>query len=89
MSSVAQLVEELRSVQRRLVAELQAETFCTDIEPPAEAFGWDAQALLAYFENGGEVAPSAAESVANTAAPQPLAPAQRLLQPQHQRLRLL
>lgn len=36
-----------------LVESLQAELLCDDLEPPAEARGWSAIRLRAWFEAGG------------------------------------
>ena len=44
---------ELKRLQKLLVTQLQNEYFCDDVEPPAEAFGWDDEKLKEYFENGG------------------------------------
>ena len=74
VTTVADLASELRSVQKRLVAALQAETFCEDLEPPARAWGWDAAQLVHYFESGGKeeassTAPSRALATADSVRP--------------------
>ena len=76
--SVSDLIEKLASTQAALVKALQEEYFCDDVVPPQSAFGWDAEALRAYFESGGETLPSngsggngAAAKPAAAAAPPP------------------
>ena len=49
----AATMAELKRLQKLLVSQLQNEYFCDDVEPPAEAFGWDDEKLKEYFENGG------------------------------------
>ena len=51
--SVDSLTMQLRELQAKLVKALQEEYFCEDLEPPPAAFGWDADALRKYFEDGG------------------------------------
>ena len=52
--SVDETIAQLQSLQKKLVGMMQAEYFCDDLEPPAAAFGWQAERLRDYFENGGE-----------------------------------
>jgi lysophospholipase L1-like esterase len=56
MSAVQRLVDDLRKIQRALVSELQAASFCDDLEPPAGAFGWTADQFIEFFESGGGAA---------------------------------
>lgn len=42
---------------RHAVAELQAELFADDLEPPAGAHAWSAEQLRTYYESGGESTP--------------------------------
>ena len=51
---IGETMAELKRLQKLLVAQLQAEFFCDDVEPPPAAFGWDEGKLRDYFENGGE-----------------------------------
>ena len=51
---IGETMAELKRLQKLLVAQLQAEFFCDDLEPPPAAFGWDEGKLRDYFENGGE-----------------------------------
>ena len=55
MMSVADALLELAAAQRKLVALLQAEYYCDDLELPDSAFGWDEQRIRAYYEAGGNV----------------------------------
>jgi len=55
--STAELISQLSELQSRLVSALQEEYFCDDLVPPKAAFGWDADALRAFFESGGELVP--------------------------------
>ena len=59
MGDITAIVAELRSVQSRLVAALQAEFYCDDLDPPEECWGWAEGALREYFESGGETKPAA------------------------------
>ena len=43
---------------RQAVAELQAELYADDLEPPAGAHAWSAEQLRTYYETGGEIRPS-------------------------------
>ena len=52
--SASETMAELKRLQKKLVAMMQNEYFCDDVEPPTEAFGWDEAKLRDYFENGGE-----------------------------------
>ena len=52
--SVADALLELAAAQRKLVALLQAEYFCDDLELPDSAFGWDERKIRAYYEAGGD-----------------------------------
>ena len=64
--SVDSLTMQLRELQAKLVKALQEEYFCEDLEPPPAAFGWDADALRKYFEDGGvEAAAPPASSAAS------------------------
>ncbi|EOD14833.1 hypothetical protein EMIHUDRAFT_413706 [Emiliania huxleyi CCMP1516] len=72
--SVSDLIEKLASTQAALIKALQEEYFCDDVVPPQSAFGWDAEALRAYFESGGETLP-ANGSGGNGAAAKPAAAA--------------
>ena len=40
-------------MDRALVESLQSELHCDDLEPPAEASGWSAGRVRAWFEAGG------------------------------------
>ena len=42
---------------RQAVAELQAELYADDLEPPAGAHAWSAEQLRTYYETGGEIRP--------------------------------
>ena len=42
---------------RQAVAELQAELYADDLEPPAGAHAWSAKQLRTYYETGGESTP--------------------------------
>ena len=42
---------------RQAVAELQAELYADDLEPPADAHAWSAEQLRTYYESGGESTP--------------------------------
>jgi hypothetical protein len=53
-ADAASTMAELQRLQAHLVALLQNEYFCDDLEPPAAAFGWGDQKLREYFESGGE-----------------------------------
>ena len=53
MPDVGELVSRLASLQADLVAALQQEYFCDDVEPPPVAFGWNEQQLRHFFETGG------------------------------------
>lgn len=53
-ASLDEAIAELQKLQRKVVGMLQDEYFCDDVEPPPEAFGWGAERLKQYFENGGE-----------------------------------
>jgi hypothetical protein len=53
----AELISQLAELQSRLVSAMQEEYFCEDLVPPPAAFGWDAAALRAFFESGGETLP--------------------------------
>ena len=50
---VESLTAQMSALQAKLVAALQSETYCDDVVPPPEAFGWSADRLRAYFESGG------------------------------------
>ena len=50
---VESLTAQMSALQAKLVAALQSETYCEDVVPPPEAFGWSADHLRAYFESGG------------------------------------
>ena len=64
--SVDSLTMQLRELQAKLVKALQEEYFCEDLEPPPAAFGWDADTLRKYFEDGGvEAAAPPASSAAS------------------------
>lgn len=52
--NVRETIDELRALQGKLVAMLQSEYFCDDLEPPPDAFGWNEQRLRDYFESGGD-----------------------------------
>ena len=45
MADVTALTAQLRELQAQLVAALQAEYYCDDLAPPAEALGWGEQRL--------------------------------------------
>ena len=51
--TIAGTLAQLKALQTKLVVMMQGEYFCDDVEPPAEAFGWDEAKLRDYFENGG------------------------------------
>jgi acyl-coenzyme A thioesterase PaaI-like protein len=53
MSDLSTLLEQLASTQRQIVAMLQAEYFCDDVDAPPEALGWSETRLRAFFEAGG------------------------------------
>ena len=42
---------------RQSVAELQAELYADDLEPPAGAHAWSSEQLRTYYETGGEIRP--------------------------------
>ena len=42
---------------RQAVAELQAELYADDLEPPAGAHAWSDEQLRTYYETGGESRP--------------------------------
>ena len=56
MGDVSALSAQLRELQAALVGALQAEYFCDDLAPPADALGWSEQRLRDYFESGGGAA---------------------------------
>ena len=56
MADVSTLTAQLLELQAQLVGALQAEYYCEDLSPPAEAFGWGEQRLRDYFESGGGAA---------------------------------
>eukprot|EP00965_Chrysotila_dentata_P117541 3883797-Pleurochrysis_carterae.AAC.1 len=53
-NDIAKKLREMQRLQSQLVAILQAEYFCDDLELPADAFGWSEGALRNFFESGGE-----------------------------------
>lgn len=55
------------------VAALQAETFCDDVVPPSEAFGWNADRLRDFFEGGGSAKPEASYLKGTSEVPPALA----------------
>ena len=72
MGDVSALTAQLRELQAELVGALQAEYFCDDLAPPADALGWSEQRLRDYFESGGGAAaepapPAAADAPARAA----------------------
>ena len=72
---VGALLQQLRSLQSKVVDALQQEYFCDDVTPPDACWGWDDQALRDFFESGGEKLPSTAAAAAAPPAVQNAAPA--------------
>ena len=68
MGDVSALSAQLRELQAELVGALQAEYFCDDLAPPADALGWSERRLRDYFESGGGAAAEAAPPTAVDAA---------------------
>ena len=68
MGDVSALTAQLRELQAELVGALQAEYFCDDLAPPADALGWSERRLRDYFESGGGAAAEAAPPAAADAA---------------------
>mmetsp|Transcript_2453 Transcript_2453/g.8516 ORF Transcript_2453/g.8516 Transcript_2453/m.8516 type:complete len:425 (+) Transcript_2453:56-1330(+) len=50
---VEETLKQIQALQASLVAQLQGEYFCDDVEPPPGALGWEAGRLREYFEAGG------------------------------------
>ena len=77
MADVSTLTAQLRALQAQLVGALQAEYYCDDLAPPAEALGWGEQRLRDYFESGGSAAADPAPpSTANAPARSAVVPGQ-------------
>ena len=76
MGDVSALSAQLRELQAELVGALQAEYFCDDLAPPADALGWSEQRLRDYFEVGGAAAEAAPPAAADAAARAAVVPGQ-------------
>lgn len=57
MTAVSTLIATLASTQQALIEALQDEYYCDDLQPPAQAFGWDEGTLRSFMESGGEIMP--------------------------------